>query len=151
MLRNGLALTGAQDTLDAWRNGKAPPIAKDGILTGEDAAMLDLHGTWLVTLSSCESGRGETEPGEGVFGLRRGFLHAGAQNILTTLWPVNDEVAASLMAAFYQKAISSGDAAAALADVQSDFLKTLRKKDGLEASVALAGAFVLTSRGFVPK
>jgi CHAT domain-containing protein len=145
MLRSALALAGAQDTLDGWRGGNVPSMERDGILNAEEAAMLDLNGTWLVVLSSCDSGLGEPEPGEGVVGLPRGFSYAGAQAILTTLWPVDDAVTASLVADFYRKAMLSGDAAAALGDVQRDFLVRLRKERGFDAAIRLAGAFVITS------
>jgi CHAT domain-containing protein/tetratricopeptide (TPR) repeat protein len=108
MLRSAVALAGAQDTLDAWRGGNVPSMERDGILNAEEAAMLDLNGTWLVVLSSCDSALGEAEPGEGVVGLARGFSYAGAQAILATLWPVDDAVTASLVADFYRKAMLSG-------------------------------------------
>ena len=109
--------------------------------------MLDLQGTWIVTLSSCDSGRGEFKPGEGVFGLRRGFLAAGAQNLLTTLWPIDDEATAALIAAFYRKALRIGNAPDALATVQRDFLRNLRTEYGFDEAVSMAGAFVMISRG----
>jgi CHAT domain-containing protein len=145
MLRSAVALAGAQDTLDAWRNGNVPSMEQDGILNAEEAAMLNLNGTWLVVLSSCDSALGEAEPGEGVVGLPRGFSYTGAQAILTTLWPVDDAVTASLVADFYQKAMLSGDAPAALGDVQRDFLVRLRKERGFDEAIRLAGAFVITS------
>ena len=80
MHRSGLALAGAQKTLDAWAKGETPPTHNDGILTAAEASVLDLKGTWLVTLSACETGRGEARSGEGVLGLRRAFIQAEAQN-----------------------------------------------------------------------
>jgi hypothetical protein len=68
---SGLALARANVTLEAWQRGEAPPVENDGIVTAEDVAALDLKGTWLVTLSACDSGSGETKAGEGVLGLRR--------------------------------------------------------------------------------
>jgi CHAT domain-containing protein len=88
MHRSGLALAGAQTTMEAWKREEVPPVENDGILTAEDVSILDLKGTWLVTLSACDTGSGEARAGEGVMGLRRGFIEAGAQNLLMTLWPV---------------------------------------------------------------
>jgi CHAT domain-containing protein len=87
MHRSGLALAGAQTTIEARKREEVPPVEDDGILTAEDVSTLDLQGTWLVTLSACDTGSGEARAGEGVMGLRRGFIQAGAQNLLMTLWP----------------------------------------------------------------
>ena len=89
MHRSGLALAGAQTTIEAWKREEVPPVGNDGILTAEDVSTLDLQGTWLVTLSACDTGSGEARAGEGVMGLRRGFIQAGAQNLLMTLWPID--------------------------------------------------------------
>ncbi len=147
MLRSAVALAGAQDTLDAWRRGEVGPMDDDGVLNAEEAAALDLHSTWIVTLSSCDSGVGEAVPGEGILGLRRGFLQAGARNVLTTLWPVSDVVAADLMKAFYARAFATGDAPAALAEEQRRLLVALRARYGIDIAVRLGGAFVMTAQG----
>lgn len=146
MHRNVIALAGARDTYERWQEGKVGPLAADGMLSAEEASMLDLAGTWLVTLASCDSGVGEPEPGEGVVGLRRGFLQAGARNVLATLWPVADEWTPRLMTAFYAQAAAGTDAARALARVQREQLAALRKDAGVEAAARVAGAFVLTSQ-----
>jgi CHAT domain-containing protein len=87
MHRSGLALAGANTTIAAWKRGEAPSVEEDGILTAEDVSTLDLKGTWLVTLAACDTGSGEARAGEGVMGLRRAFVEAGAQNLHMTLWP----------------------------------------------------------------
>jgi CHAT domain-containing protein len=66
MHRSGLALAGAQTTIEAWKRDEVPPVENDGILTAEDVSTLDLQGTWLVTLSACDTGSGEARAGEGV-------------------------------------------------------------------------------------
>ena len=86
MHRSGLALAGAQATLEAWKRGETPPTGNDGIVTAEEVGGLKLEDTWLVTLSACDTGTGEARFGEGVLGLRRGFIQAGAQK------PVADAV-----------------------------------------------------------
>jgi CHAT domain-containing protein len=74
LLRSGLALSGANTWL---RRGGLPPAAENGLLTAEDVTGLDLSATELVVLSACETGLGEVQIGEGVFGLRRSFALAG--------------------------------------------------------------------------
>ena len=147
MHRSGLALEGANSTIAAWKRGEAPPIEEDGILSAEDVSTLDLKGTWLVTLSACDTGSGEAIAGEGVMGLRRGFVEAGAQNLLMTLWPISDEFTIQIMSDFYEAAHATGNAPGALAKVQRDWLIKLRKEKGLAKAVNLAGPFIMSSQG----
>jgi len=147
MHRSGLALAGAQTTIEAWQRGEVPSVENDGILTAEDVSTLDLQGTWLVTLSACDTGSGEARAGEGVMGLRRGFIQAGAQNLLMTLWPISDEVTVQIMSDFYDAAHKSGNAPGALAEVQRNWLVKLRTEKGLAQAVNLAGPFIMSSQG----
>jgi len=143
MHASGIALTGAQSTLKAWSEGRVPNPSEDGILTAEEVGALNLEGTWLVTLSACETGVGEARSGEGVFGLRRAFMIAGAQNLLMTLWPVSDEVTPKIMADFYKEALATHDAAGSLARVQREWLVKLRNEKGLMAAVRDVGPFAM--------
>ena len=147
MRASGVALTGAQATLKAWAEGKVPDPLDDGILTAEEVSGLKLDGTWIVTLSACDSGVGEAKSGEGVFGLRRAFMIAGAQNLLMTLWPVSDETTAKIMADFYKNALATGDAAKSLSDVQRDWLVRLRLEKGVLAAIRDAGPFAMVVMG----
>ena len=147
MHRSGLALAGAQTTIEAWKRDEVPPVENDGILTAEDVSTLDLQGTWLVTLSACDTGSGEARAGEGVMGLRRGFMQAGAQNTLMTLWKIRDEFAPQIMSDFYEAAHNSGNAPEALAAVQRRWLVKLRTEKGLAQAVNLAGPFIMSSQG----
>ena len=147
MHRSGLALAGAQTTIEAWKRDEVPPVENDGILTAEDVSTLDLQGTWLVTLSACDTGSGEARAGEGVMGLRRGFIQAGAQNLLMTLWPISDEVTVQIMSDFYEAAHKIGNAPEALAEVQRNWLVELRTEKGLAQAVNLAGPFIMSSQG----
>jgi CHAT domain-containing protein len=147
MHRSGLALAGAQTTIEAWKREEVPPVENDGILTAEDVSTLDLEGTWLVTLSACDTGSGEARAGEGVMGLRRGFIQAGAQHLLMTLWPISDELAVQIMSDFYEAAHHSGNAPEALAEVQRNWLVKLRSEKGLAQAVNLAGPFIMSSQG----
>ena len=62
---------------------------------------MDLNAD-MVVLSACETGIGEIKRGEGIVGMGRGFAHAGARSIVSSLWNVNDAQTAGLMAQFYQ-------------------------------------------------
>ena len=147
MHRSGLALAGAQRTLQAWSRGEVPPIENDGIVTAEEVGGLKLNGTWLVVLSACETGSGEARAGEGVMGLRRGFIQAGEQNLLMTLWPISDKTTVQIMLDFYEAADKTHNAPEALAEVQRNWLVKLRKELGLRAAVKLAGPFIMSSQG----
>jgi CHAT domain-containing protein len=148
MYRSGLALSGAERTLKAWGGeGEVPPIENDGIVTAEEVGGLKLNGTWLVVLSACDTGSGEARAGEGVMGLRRGFIQAGAQNLLMALWPINDKATVQIMLDFYEAADKTHNAPQALAEVQRRWLVKLRRDLGLFASVKLAGSFIMSSQG----
>ena len=104
LLRSGLALAGANLMRDP--NG-------DGILTALEAAGLNLWGTKLVTLSACDTGVGEVRNGEGVYGLRRAFVLAGAETLVMSLWPVSDYMTREMMTAYYtglRAGLGRGDA-----------------------------------------
>jgi tetratricopeptide (TPR) repeat protein len=102
LLRSGLALAGA----NTWLGGGSPPDdAETGILTAEDVSGLDLVATELVVLSACDTGLGEVRSGEGVFGLRRAFVVAGARTLVMSLWRVSDLATAILMERFYENLV----------------------------------------------
>lgn len=107
LLRAGLALSNAN-------NGGANTAEDDGVLTGLEASGLDLRGTELVVLSACETGLGENQVGEGVFGLRRAFAIAGAEQLVLSLWKVDDEATLSLMTHFYTELANGKPAATAM-------------------------------------
>lgn len=151
MQRSGVALAGAQTTLEAWRSARPPVPDTDGILTAQEVGSLDLAGTWLVCLSACDTGTGEARGGEGVLGLRRGIIQAGAQNLVITLWPVADQETASFMVDFYEAVSNGGSAPLALARVQRDWLVRLRRERSVGAALTLAGPFVLTFQGPLPQ
>lgn len=67
----------------------------------------------LVVLSACRTGLGKDVRGEGLIGLTRGFMYAGASSVAATLWNVDDEVTAELMKLFYANMLERGMAPAA--------------------------------------
>ena len=115
MLRSGLALAGANTWL---ARGALPDGAEDALFTVEDVSGLDLLSTDLVVLSACESGLGDVQTGEGVFGLQRAFLLAGAKTLLMSLWSVPDAQTQILMQDFYQRLLAGSLRAEALRDAQ---------------------------------
>lgn len=114
LLRSGLALAGA----NLPRTG-----SDDGILTALEAANLNLWGTKLVTLSACDTGIGVVRNGEGVYGLRRAFLLAGAESLVMSLWPVSDQITREMMTGYYTGLKLGWGRGAALRRVQLQMLK----------------------------
>lgn len=81
----------------------------------------------LVVLSGCKTGLGKEVRGEGLIGLTRGFMYAGALRLMVSLWDVNDEATAQLMSYFYQNLLSKKmKPAQALREAQLSFLKDKR-------------------------
>jgi CHAT domain-containing protein len=115
MLRSGLALAGA----NTWLQHHSLPLeAEDGILTAEDVSGMDLSNTELVVLSACETGIGDILTDEGVFGLRRAFVLAGARTLVMSLWKVPDQQTKDLMIDFYNRILAGKPIAEALREAQ---------------------------------
>ncbi len=96
-LQSGLLFAGANRP----SRNSADGASEDGILTAEEALDVNLSGTALVVLSSCESGRGEMWSGEGVYGLARAMRISGAGTVICSLWRVDDRSTAEFMKALY--------------------------------------------------
>jgi CHAT domain-containing protein len=82
-----------------------------------------------------------------VLGLRRGFVQAGAQNLLLTLWPIDDDRTAGFIPELYAEMNRRGDVAESLATVQRAWLKKLRDTKGIVAACQIAGPFILSFQG----
>ncbi len=98
-----------------------PTTTDDGFLTAEEILEFKLKAK-LVVLSACNSGRGKIT-GDGVIGLSRSFLSAGAQSILVSLWSVPDAPTAELMTQFYQESQQNPNKAIALQKAMQATLK----------------------------
>jgi CHAT domain-containing protein len=85
--------------------------SEDGYLQASEIYELDL-GADLVVLSACETGLGKMVRGEGVLGLPRAFLYAGASSIVVSLWSVSDRSTADLMSEFYRRMMGKNDSPA---------------------------------------
>lgn len=110
LVRSGLVLVGANN----FQGGSG----EDGYLTALEVSGLDLWGTELVVLSACETGLGDVTNGEGVYGLRRAIVLAGAESQITSLWDVDDGATRDLMVAYYKRLMSGEGRSEALRQVQ---------------------------------
>jgi CHAT domain-containing protein len=81
---------------------------QDGFLRLYDIYNLRL-GADLVVLSACRTALGQEVKGEGLIGLTRGFLHAGAPRVVATLWEIDDRTTAEAMKRFYEGMFARGE------------------------------------------
>ena len=117
LLRSEIALSGA----NVRRSSD-----DDGVLTALEATGLDLTGTKLVVLSACETGLGKEVKGEGLIGLVRGFMYAGAPAVIASSWKVDDSATAELMTELYRGLFEGKPPSAALREAQVAVSKMAR-------------------------
>jgi len=97
-----LACHGLVDAERPLRSSLAitPDAADDGLLEAHEILRTRIRAD-LVVLSACETGRGRIVAGEGLVGLSRAFMAAGAPRVVASLWKVDDRATAALMVRFY--------------------------------------------------
>lgn len=137
---SGLVMAGA-NTLQLQPN----PQLGSGILTTNKIAKLPLRNTQLAVLSACQTGVGKVTT-EGVFGIQRAFKRAGVQQLIVSLWEVNDAVTAALMTTFYKALLAGHNCYNAFVIATDIIQQTTFQLNGKEVSgndIALYGAFVL--------
>ena len=118
LLRSGLAMAGANE----------PHKDDNGILTALEVTGLNLWGTKLVVLSACDTGVGEVKTGDGVHGLRRALVLAGAETQVMSLWPVSDRWTRVLMVDYYRRLQQGQGRGEALRSVQIRMLRDLKHR-----------------------
>jgi CHAT domain-containing protein/tetratricopeptide (TPR) repeat protein len=132
LLRSGILLAGAQRTVSSGSRQSE----NDGILTAYEMMNLNLDNTQLIVLSACETGLGEVQAGEGVYGFQRALIIAGAGAVMMSLWKVDDKVTRELMVAFYQLRMEGNS-------VRDAFRKAQQKIRKSNPDPHFWGAFVL--------
>jgi len=129
MLRSGIVLSGVNSSLKEGRD--------DGMVSAEKILGLRLKGTELVVLSACETGVGDVEIGEGVFGLKRAFILSGAKSLVMSLWSVPSKETVLLMKDFYAGLSQGKTKTEALRQAKLNIMKQ-------NPNPLFWGAFVLT-------
>ncbi len=118
--RSGLLFAGANST---WLGENLAAGLEDGILTAHEISKLNLNKTKLVILSACETGLGDIDDAEGVYGLQRAFKLAGVDNIIMSLWQIPDAQTAELMDLFYSEWLKGSELRQAFHSAQQSMSK----------------------------
>ena len=137
-MRSGLLFTAGGDMV---QNRSIHEYNRDeGILTASEVATLNFNSP-LVVMSACETGRGESKVGEGVYGLQSAFLLAGADALLMSLFKVDDEATQELMKIFYEKWRQTKDKRVAIREAKRELRQNPNYADPI-----YWGAFVMIGR-----
>jgi CHAT domain-containing protein len=134
LLRTGLLFSGANWS---WQGKSVGANQEDGILTAYEFSILDLSATQLVVLSACETGVGEIQNGEGVYGLQRAIRQSGVSKMIVSLWPVPDKETAEMMQSFYSELVKGKEIRSAFKKAQMHMLKKYPTDPSLWAGFTL--------------
>jgi CHAT domain-containing protein len=137
LMRSGLLFAGASDALSD--NKVFGGEYENGVLYSYEAMNLNIFNSELVVLSACETGLGEIQNGEGVYGLQRAFLAAGAKNIIMSLWKIDDIASQELMTAFYDEYLESGNIASSFRNAQRKMIEKYKHPYFWAAFIMLGG------------
>jgi len=130
LLSSGVALAGA----NILRPGEL-----SGVASALDILGMDLAGTDLVVLSACESGLGPLDSGEGLLGLARSFLLAGARSVVWSMWRIGDMESADLVEDLYRRLLDRMPRAPALRAAKLAVRARLPERADIWASFVLQG------------
>ena len=97
--------------------------ANDGFLLMGDILNLEMDAR-MIALSACETGLGKISKGEGIIGLTRALIYAGSNNLIVSLWRVNDASTSLLMTHFYANMLKGDGYAVALRKAKLDMIKS---------------------------
>lgn len=119
MLYSGLLFAGGNN---AWTGKEIEEGVEDGILTADEISRLDLSANKLIVLSACNTGLGDIDKVDGVFGLQRGLKRAGAKTVLMSLWKVPDKETIGLMRMFYKELLNGNTPQQSLKSAQKQMM-----------------------------
>ncbi|MEQ9403312.1 MAG: tetratricopeptide repeat protein [Cyclobacteriaceae bacterium] len=138
--KSGFYLSGASATFNSFINKSESNTLNDGMVTTYEAMALELNRTQLVVLSAPQAGTGVDGNLEGIFGLRRAFIVAGARNLLTNFSRSDENAVTELMVLFYHKFMETESVSESLKFAQMK----LRTK---YADPKIWGSFMLIGNG----
>jgi len=138
LLRSGLLLTGA-GAEQSTGSSQSFNQSDNGFFSAYEAINLNLNNTEMVVLSACETGKGDVKAGEGVYGLQRAFIVAGAQSLVMSLWKVDDTATQKLMSGFYRENVQGKEIPDAFRSAQLAMLNEYKHP-------YYWGAFIMFSR-----
>ena len=106
-----------------WEGNSPVQGIEDGVVTAFEVSNMNLSNTRLVVLSACQTGLGDIQGSEGVYGLQRAFKMAGVDFLLMSLWKIPDDATKKLMTSFYNNWIEGMELRQAFRKAQQELTK----------------------------